>query len=104
MKPAVWRTAALALIVAAIGFALYQPFLRQQDDSGITFIVPREHPGDIVVTRVEPNSPAARVGIRAGDRIAYGQTAMQRAQVAYALPGTRVTLLVNNSKRVVLTA
>ncbi|HET6894956.1 MAG TPA: GAF domain-containing protein [Candidatus Baltobacteraceae bacterium] len=104
MKPAVWRSAALALIAAAIGFALYQPFLRQQDDFGITFVVPREHPGDIVVTSVEPNSQAAHAGIHIGDRIAYGQTALQRAQVAYALPGAHVSLLVNDSKRVVLTA
>ena len=105
MKPAVWRTVSLALIVAAIAFALYQPALRQNDDFGITsFNVPHAHAGDIIVGRVEPHSAAARAGIRSGDRLSFGETAAQRAQTLYALPGTRVSLTVNGSRRVVLTA
>lgn len=105
MRPAVWQTAALALIVAAVAFALYQPFLRQADDFGIiNFVVPRNNAGQVVVTQVEPKSPAALAGIRKGDSIAYGETAVQRAQVLDALPGTKVSLTINDSKRVVLTA
>ena len=105
MRPAVWQTAAIALIVAAIAFALYQPFLRQADDFGITnFVVPRNNAGQVVVTQVEPGSPAALAGIQKGDRLAFGESAVDRARTLYALPGSRVSLTIDDSRSVVLTA
>jgi hypothetical protein len=95
MKPALWRTVALSLIALAIAFVCYQATVPDRDDLGLHFIVPPNAPGNIQVTSVDKDSPAARAGIRKGDIISYGSTALQRARVTYATPGSQVTIGVN---------
>lgn len=68
------------------------------------FTVPVRSPGQIQVTSVHPGSPAAQAGVRAGDLVHYGNTAIQRAQVMYATAGARVQVRVNNARDVTLTA
>jgi hypothetical protein len=105
MKPGVWRALALLLIAVAVAFVLYQTALPGREDFGIQpFFF--QHPGTIVVTSVEPSSPAARAGIRPGDRLTSvnGRTPLERAQVAYATPGAQVAFMVNGTRRVVFTA
>ena len=102
MRANLWRTIALAFIAAAIAFVVYQPFLPQSDDFGLTVVTQTAH--GIVVTQVKPGSAAARAGIRPGDTLRFGDTLMQRAAVVAAQPGTRVTVEVNGTRRAVLTA
>ncbi len=104
MKPAVWRVVALSLIASAIAFACYQTTLPAQEDFGLHFIVPVGAPGTIKVTEVDPGSPAAKVGIRPGDIVSYGNTLRDRARILYATAGSRVIVTVNGSRAVPLTA
>ena len=103
MSPRVWRAATLTCIALAIVFIGYQLTLPDREDFGIEFTVPAGTPGAIRVIGVERHSPAAAAGIRVGDTIGYGNTAMERARALYATPGTRVSILVNG-RAVVLTA
>lgn len=102
MKPERWRVAALVLILAGTAFACYQMTLPMRDDFGVLFTVPRNAPGTVQVTSVAPGSPAAKAGIRPGDSLQYGDTAVQRARVIYATPGSRVTVIVNRSHAVTM--
>lgn len=104
MRPNLWRTIALVLIAAAIAFAAYQPLLPQADSFGLTLTASRTNPRDLLVTHVDAGSQAARAGIRPGDRLDIGDTVGQRAAETAGLPGTRVPLVVNGVRRVVLTA
>ena len=104
MKPALWRVLWLLLIAAAVAFVFYEITLPQRDDYGMRFDVTRGQPGNIRVLGVEPRSAAARAGIHAGDSIAYGDSAIERARTAYATGGTRVTVTVNGTRRVTMIA
>ena len=95
MRPSLWRVCALTLIALGIAFVCYQPTIPAQDDFGVHFTVPAGAPGSILVTSVDRNSQAERAGIRRGDTIEYGDTAYERAEVLYATPGSRVTVVVN---------
>lgn len=104
MKAAAWRTVALTLILLGIGFVCYQTTLPDQDSYGIHFTIPGQEPGLVRVTSVDANSQAAQAGIRAGDVINYGNTALERARVVYATPGSRVSVRINDSRTATLTA
>lgn len=56
------------------------------------------------VVSVEPNSPAARAGLRAGDFVSFGSTPLQRAEAHFAQPGTPVAVRVNGTRTVELVA
>lgn len=98
MKAGLWRAAALICIAAAIGFVIYDALLPPQPQYGLHVNVPPTAPGDVRVTAVDPHSPADRAGIRAGDLIWYGDSALERAQIMYAAPGSHVPLLVNGKR------
>lgn len=104
MKPSHWRAGALTLIAVAIAFVCYQATIPDRDTFGLHFTVPRQSPGNIRVTSVDANSPAALAGIGKGDLIWYGSTAFERARAQYPTPGSHVTLTVNGSRAVTLTA
>ncbi|MBV9269944.1 MAG: PDZ domain-containing protein, partial [Candidatus Eremiobacteraeota bacterium] len=104
MNAGVWRGFALTCIALAVAFVLYQSTLPARDDFGVTFRVPRENPGTIVVTAVSPGSSAQNGGIRTGDRLSFGNSTIERARVVYATPGSRVDVLVNGRRHVTLTA
>lgn len=104
MSPAVWRAAALTCIALAIAFIGYQLTLPDREDFGIQFIVPANAPGIVRVIAVEPHSPAANAGIRVGDTIWYGDTALARASVLYATGGSHVSVVINGSRTVTMTA
>jgi len=104
MNPALWRAVALTCIAIAVAFVLYQPTLPDREDFGITFRVPHEDPGKVLVTSVTADSPAARAGIRSGDLLSYGTSAVDRARVVYVTPGSKVHLIANGTRRVTLTA
>ncbi len=104
MKPALWRTLALACLSVALAFVLYQMTLPDREDFGLTFTVPFSAPGKVRVQSVEPNSPAAAADIRKGDLIEYGSTVTARANALYATAGSHVPVTVNGTRRVVLTA
>src|SRR5947209_8441389 len=104
MSPGFWRASALTCVAIAVAFVLYQPTLPDRDDFGMTFRVPRGDPGKVLVTSVKSDSPAAHVGIRPGDLLWYGNTAVERARVVYAIPGAKIDILVNGTRRVTLTA
>lgn len=104
MNHASGRAVWLCVIALAVAFACYQQTLPGREDFGIAFSVPRHGPGSVLVTRVQPGSPAAQAGIRAGDMLAYGDTAFERARILYATPGSRVAIVVNGTRRVVMTA
>jgi hypothetical protein len=88
----------------AVAFVCYQATLPDREDFGIQSFVRTSSPGTVTVTRVEPRSPAANAGIRPGDRIFYGNTALERAETVYATPGSRVTVRVNGARNVTMTA
>ncbi|HET9096068.1 MAG TPA: PDZ domain-containing protein [Candidatus Baltobacteraceae bacterium] len=102
MKSAVWRASALLCIALAIAFIGYQLTLPERDDFGLT--VRPIATGRVLVTAVDPHSPAALAGIRAGDSIWYGNTLLESAAALFPTPGSRVPLLVNGTRAVTLTA
>ncbi len=104
MTPTVWRAAALFCIAAAVAFVLYELRIPDRQDYGLhlTGLVPTY--GLNRVAAVDPHSAAADAGIRRGDTISAGASAMQRARVIYAVPGDRVTVYVNGKHPVTLAA
>jgi hypothetical protein len=99
-----WRSAALLAIALGVAFACYQLFRPEAPDYGVRYIVNAKSAGTIVVIQVLPHSPAAQAGIKVGDRVFFGGTQLERANVVYAVPGSRVHLLLNGSRNVTLTA
>jgi hypothetical protein len=96
MKPAVFsRAAALICIALGLAFAAYQMTLPMQADYGVAVRVDARSAGTVRAISVEPHSPAARAGIKRGDRISFGDTQLERAQVLDALPGSHVQIAVN---------
>lgn len=104
MNPALRRGIWLSLIALAVAFVCYQQTIPAREDYGIDYVVARNAPGQVRVVAVHPGSPAAAAGIRAGDNISYGSTAADRANVVYATGGTRVTVIVNGTRTVHMTA
>jgi hypothetical protein len=104
MRRNVWCVIALGTIVLAAVFVCYDTLLPQLPDYGIQTVSLRGSPGIERVIAVQPGSTAARAGIRIGDRISYGATAWERGLAHFATPGTRVPVLVNGRRRVVLVA
>lgn len=100
---AFWRVAALLCIVLGAALVCYQLTLPALPDYGVDFLLSPVSSRGIFVRQVEPNSPAARAGIKRGDRVSLGNTQIERARVVYALPGTRVQVVVNGVRRVTLT-
>lgn len=94
----------LVLVALAIAYVCYQLTLPQREDFGLTYSVPSQTPGTIRVTAVAAGSPAAAAGIHAGDFIFYGNTALERASVIYATPGSHVTVTVNGTRKVTMVA
>jgi len=100
VKFSVWRAVALLVIAAATIFVCYDLLLPPAPDFGFGTAHPAERfalPQRVLSVR--PGSPAARAGIRPGDSISFGSTALERARVQYALPGTRVTVFVNGAQK-----
>lgn len=104
MTPAVWRAAALFCTAAAIAFVCYELTIPDRQDFGLHFTGPTVSAGLNRVIAVDAGSAAARAGIRAGETISFGKTPMERARAVYATPGARVTLFVNGTRPVTLTA
>lgn len=94
----------MLVIALSIAFVCYQLTTPDRDEFGLIYSVPTRSPGQILVTGVEPGSPAYRAGIRKNDLISYGDNALQRANVRYALPGSKLALIVNGKRRVEVTA
>ena len=99
----VWRAGALTATLCAIAFVAYHPTLPAREDFGIT------GDGPLVRTNVRAisiasRSSAERAGIRPGDRIAYPTWPLDFARAAFPAPGDRVTLTVNDRRRVTLIA
>ena len=99
-----WRTLALLVIALGIAFAGYQLTQPELPFYGIQLMVDAKSPGTVVVKHVDAHSPAAQAGIRAGDRIFYGNAPLELARVLFATPGSRVEVLVNGSRRATLVA
>lgn len=104
MRTAIWRVCALAAILAAIAFVAYQPSTPTREDFGINSAAGPFVRSSIIVASVEPGSPAARAGIRLGDRIDFPTTAPAFARAIFAVAGDRVTFTVNGARRVTLVA
>ncbi len=100
---AAWRTFAIATTLGAIAFVCYHQTVPAREDFGIASQEGPVRASQFVVS-VEPGSPAARAGIRRGDRVAYPGSALSFARAAFAAPGDRVTLWVNGNRRVTVTA
>lgn len=100
MKASLWRAVALVVIAAAAAFVAYDTLLAPAPDLGIRTTHPAARSMDLQrVTSVTPHSPAERAGIRPGDTISFGGTPLQRAESEYALPGTRIAVVVNGSEK-----
>ncbi len=104
MNAAWWRIIGLVATAAAIAFVGYQYQIPGREDFGIHGPQGAGSGQAVRVAYVDPGSPAARVGIRPGDRIAYPVNAFEKARAVFATPGSRVTLIVNGNRRVTLTA
>lgn len=98
-----WRGVALFAIALAIGFACYQMTLPMQPDYGAVTRVDANAPGVVRIISVRAHSAAANAGIKPGDLINVGNTQLERARVLYALPGSKVDVIVNGT-RTTLTA
>src|SRR5690242_9724268 len=101
---ALWRGVALLAIGLGIAFVGYQMTLPTTPDYGAQIAVTPGAPGTVTVTGVQSGSSAARAGIKIGDRVFYGDTQVERARVLYAVPGSRVPVIVNGKRTVMLTA
>lgn len=105
MEPAVWRAVALFFIAAAIAFVGYEQTLPNQEDFGLRSVITIRSGGLFHVAGVDPNSPASAAGIRAGDTVApAGDTVLDRARFMYATAGMRVSVIVNGTRTVTMTA
>ncbi len=96
-----WWQACIALLVG-IGFAsILNGVLNRTDQGtfGITFSSQPNVTSPVVVASVDPNSPAFRAGIRAGDRLRIAQSLANRSALYATVPGDRIT--VNDGERVV---
>lgn len=103
-KLALLRGAALLSVLLGIAFACYQVTQPELPFYGIQTVVTANSPGTVTVTHVDAQSPAARAGLRAGDRIFYGNTELDRARILYATPGSHVDVIVDGSRHATLIA
>src|SRR5579883_1655386 len=100
----VWRAAALTIIFGAALFVAFGSYVQYANDGFGMSLLPDALTSSYVARGVDPGSPAARAGIRVGDRVEPAQHDMlSRATVAYPPPGATVEVVVNGSRRVRLT-
>ncbi len=88
-----WWQACIALLVV-IGFASFLNGVFNRSDQGtfgITFLG-QSVTSPAVVASVDRNSPAARAGIRPGDRLQIAQSFANRVVLYATVPGDRVTV------------
>lgn len=104
MKPALWRTVAVLCILAALAFAIYDALQPLPGDFGMQARSRLQAPYGFVVTAVEPNSPASRAGIRAGDILNFPGRFIDQAAALYARPGSTLTVTRNGSTVLHLTS
>jgi GAF domain-containing protein len=101
---ALWRALAILAIVLGVVFACYQMTLPMLPQYGIVTEVDAKSPGVVRIISVRPHSPAAAAGLKPGDTISSGNTQWDRARILYALPGSRVPVVINGSHTVTLVA
>ncbi|MBV9719315.1 MAG: hypothetical protein JOZ77_08345 [Candidatus Eremiobacteraeota bacterium] len=86
-------------LLVAIGFAsfFYGVSNRTQQGTFGLSLSSGEHIGSqAVVTAVDPNSPAARAGIRSGDRVRFRSSFRNRVIFYATVPGDRITITDRN--------
>jgi hypothetical protein len=99
----IWRAVALTVIAAAVIFVVYDTLQPGPADFGFRTANPNGHSTRTQrVVSVVPGSTAARAGIKAGDSISTGETPLARAYAFYAPVGSRIPVVVNGNRTVLL--
>lgn len=92
MKPSTWRVLALTAICIAMAFAAFWwAFESPQGTFGISLANRSRYDNGYAIASVDPESPAAKAGIRAGDRLGAFSNPRDHLIALHPYPGDSLT-------------